>query len=351
MRRLIIQITAIIGLVTGSPSLTAAQGDEIESPGITEIIRKHLPEGSEGGLAMLVIKDNTILHSKGYGTRNGAVPITPQTQLPLASVTKQFAAMCAAMLIEEGKLSMTDKVSKHVPGMRPKDGARELMVQDLVWHVSGLPNFIDAKEKASIDQYKAKHGLERLTNETHADWLSTMPRRRAPGLEFEYTNSGYVLLARIVELVAGMPFHEFQQQRIFDVLGMTRTKDSKTFNGSGNMMTTLEDYAKWDRALWGESLLKDQATKQLFQSGQFDNGETVGYAFGWLVEHDDAELIETSHGGFGSPPASARNFVLRDIKNRVTVALFAQRNLAFNKSVRRAFAEEVRDFVIKPTPR
>ncbi len=89
-----------------------------------------------------------------------------------------------------------------------------------------------------------------------------MPLRRAPGLEFEYTNSGYVLLARIIEVVAEKPFHEFQQERIFDVLGMTNTTDGTRFNGSGNMATTLEDYAKWDRALWDGTLL---------------NGETSGY--------------------------------------------------------------------------
>ena len=341
MRFLSFSVVAFIGLAPG----IVTQADEVEVPGITEIVRKHFPAGSEGGLAMLVTKDNAIIHSKGYGTRFGKERITPQTPMPLASVTKQFAAMCVAMLIEDGKLSMTDKVTKYVPAMRPEDGMRELLIRDLLWHINGLPNFINAKEKESIDKYKTRHGLQRLTNETHADWLSGMPGRRAPGVEFEYTNSGYVLLARIVEIVAGMPFHDFQQQRIFDVLGMTATKDSQTFNGSGNMTTSLEDYAKWDRALWNKSLLNEETTKRLFQSGKLDNGDPVGYAFGWFVEHEGGELVETSHGGHGGPASSARNFVLRDIKNQLTVVLFARENLRFNKAARRAFAEEVRDYV------
>ncbi len=67
-------------------------------------------------------------------------PVTPQTPMGLASVSKQFTAMCAAFLIEEGKIGMTDKVSKYLPDIQIEKDGRELLVQDLIWHISGLPN-------------------------------------------------------------------------------------------------------------------------------------------------------------------------------------------------------------------
>lgn len=316
---------------------------EIDHPEMTAIIRKHFPIGSDGGVAVLVIRDGEVLHRKGYGRKYGKTPITPDTPMSLASVTKQFVAMCAAFLIEEGKLKLTDKVSDHLPDLKLPVRGRELRVQDLLWHINGLPNFIQSKERASIVEYKRTHGLERLNNQTHADWLTTMPLRRAPGVEYEYTNSGYVLLARLIEVVAGKPFHKFQRERIFDMLGMKQTSDSTRFNGSGNMLTSLNDYQKWDRALWDGSLLKPETWTLMTRSGVLDNGDPVGYGFGWRVKHDHGELIEMSHGGSGSAPGNSRNMVLRDLPNRITVAFFARENRKFIRDLRTQIAEEIRD--------
>jgi len=276
-------------LFLAATAVSASAGaTEIEALAITGIVRRHFPEDSPGGLALLVIRDGTVLHSKGYGLKDGKTPVTTKTPPPLASVTKQFAAMCAAFLIEEGKPSLDDPVSKTLPDLTFRSDGRELQIRDLLWHTSGLPNFIQTREKASIEKYKQAHGLERLTNETHAEWLATLPLRRPPGTAFEYTNSGYVLLARIVEIIAHKPFHEFQQERIFDVLGMEDTRDSERFNGSGNLRITLEDYAKWDRALWDGTLLEDEKmARLLFRSGTLDNGDPVGYGFGWQVEGEE----------------------------------------------------------------
>ncbi|MGB0579437.1 MAG: penicillin-insensitive murein endopeptidase [Limisphaerales bacterium] len=322
---------------------------EVELSDITAVVRTHFPEGSKGGVAVLVIKDNVVVHSKGYGLKNGKDPINSRTRMGLASVTKQFAAMCAALLIEDGKLRLTDKVSKHLPGVKLPQKGRELLVQDLVWHTSGLANFIKSREKAAIAEFKEKHGLERLNNQTHAEWLATMSLKRAPGETWEYTNSGYVLLARIVEVVSGKPFHEFQKERIFDVLGMSNTTDSTRFNGSGNMSLTLEDYAKWDRALTDGVLLNEQTTKLLYQSGNLDDGEPVGYGFGWHVVHKDGELVEMFHGGSGSAPTSSRNWIIRDVLNRVTVAFLARENPKFNRSYRERVAKDLRDAALGRT--
>lgn len=318
---------------------------EVEQDGITAIVRTHFPEDSEGGLALLVVSKGEVIHSKGYGLKNGKEPITSITPMQTASVAKQYAAMCAAMLIDEGKLAMEDKVSEHLPEVKIARDGRELLIQDLLWHISGLPNFINSKEKASIAGYKKAHGLTRLDNQTHAEWLLTMPLRRTPGNEFEYTNSGYVLLARVVEVVSGRPYAEIQKKRIHEPLGLTGTRTFTSFNGSANMETSLEDYAKWDRALRDESLLGGETARMLFRSGTLDNGDPVGYGFGWNVVPDEEGLKEVWHGGVGSPPSNARNMILRDLRNQITVALFVRENLKFNLELRKRVAAEVRDHV------
>ena len=143
-----------IGTTATTESLATPEPEgEIERPEISEIVRKHFPADSKGAVAVLVIRDGRVLHCKGHG-REGDVPITPDTPLGLASITKQFAAMCAAFFIEEGRVKMTDKVSTHLPEVSLPVNGREILVQDLLWHTSGLANFLDRESQVSIDAYK-----------------------------------------------------------------------------------------------------------------------------------------------------------------------------------------------------
>ena len=109
------------------------------------------------------------------------------------------------------------------------------------------------------------------------------------------------------------------------------------------MRTSLNDYAKWDRALRNGTLLKPATWKLMVQSGRLDNGEPVGYGFGWSVKHENGELIEMSHGGVGSPPTNSRNMILRDVRNDITVAFFARENRGFVRTLRTRITEEIRD--------
>lgn len=314
----------------------------LELQGIDEIVQRYVPSDSPGGVGVLVTKKGSVLHRQGYGFVRGR-RLTTQTPLSLASVTKQFAAMCAAMLIEEGRLDVDHKVSDYLPELNLPIEGRELRVKDLLWHTSGLPNFVNAEERASIAEFKRKHGLEYLTNETHAQWLATMDVRRAPGTLHEYTNSGYVLLTRIIEVITDEPFHNFQKRRIFDVLGMSETTDSTRFNGSGNMQTTLVDYTKWDRALWERDprLLTENGYEMLFQQGKFDDGRPVDYGFGWRLKYRNGELVTAEHGGVGSGTTAARNLVRRHFDNGMTIAIFAQEHPLLGRDARAEFVSAI----------
>jgi CubicO group peptidase (beta-lactamase class C family)/glutamine amidotransferase-like uncharacterized protein len=320
----------------------------VDVPEISRVVRRHVPLDSSGGIAVLVSQNGKVIHCEGYGFVKGK-QLTTQTQLSLASVTKQFAAMCAGMLIEEGRLDQKEKVSHYLPELKLKVKERELLVQDLLWHTSGLPNFIQEKEKSAIAEFKKQRGLEYLNNKTHAEWLATMDVRRPPGQGFEYTNSGYVLLTRIIEVITDEPFHEFQKRRIFDVLGMADTRDSARFNGSGNMGTTLLDYAKWDRALWEQDprLLSTAGYKMLFTRGTLDNGESIDYGFGWRLTYKNGQLISAEHGGVGSGTTAARNLVRRHTADQTTVAIFAQEHPQLNRSDRDVLVSEIYESLLQ----
>ncbi len=320
----------------------------VELDGLDPIVQRHFPLTSPGGVAVLVTEHGNVIHRKGYGFVKGR-RLTTRTPLSLASVTKQFAGMCAAMLIEENRLEREQPVSHYLPDLKLPSKGRAIHVKDLLSHTSGLPNFIKARERASIAEFKREHGLDFLTNKMHAEWLTTMDVRRPPGLEHEYTNSGYVLLTRIIEEVTGESFHDFQKRRIFDVLGMTETTDSTRFNGSGNMRTTLVDYTKWDRALWDQDprLLSLAGYEMLFQQARLDDGTPVDYGFGWRMKYRDGELLIAEHGGVGSGTTAARNLVRRHFNEGITVAIFAQENPELGREDRARFVSELYEYVLR----
>ncbi|WP_166821377.1 serine hydrolase [Thalassoroseus pseudoceratinae] len=320
--------------------------NEREMPSVSSVVRKYFPIGSSGGLAVLVTKDGKVIHSRGYGTVRNNQRVTSRTQLSLASITKQYAAMCVAMLVEAGKLDLDEPVSTYLPDLDLPTNGRELLVRDLIRHTSGLANFIKQNEKESIAEFKKRHNLTWLSNTTHAQWLATTQLKRPPGTEYEYTNSGYVLLARLIEVTSGRPFHEFQKQRIFDVLEFKDSSDSTRFNGSGSMRTSLRDYAIWDQALWdkNEMLLSRQGFDMLFQRGTLDDGTPVDYGFGWKLTYEDDKLVTAEHGGWGSGTTAARNQIKRFIDDRITVAVFAQEHPEFGR--KNEAGEKIREVIV-----
>lgn len=234
-----------------------------------------------------------------------------------------------------------------MPDLNLKINGRELLVQDLVWHISGLPNYTDRAERASIIEFRKKCGINYLTNQTHVEWLKTQPPRRAPGLQYQYTNCCYALLARIVEAVSGKTYREFQQEHILNKLEMKNTEPVAALNGSGNMETTLEDYLKWDHALWKKTLLNEKTSGLLLKPGRLDNGEPIGYGFGWMLDLDKKQPRMTYHTGGGSRKGNARNLVLRDLTNGITIAFFIRDHLKFTRELRHQMKNEFHKFVLE----
>jgi CubicO group peptidase (beta-lactamase class C family) len=270
------------------------------------------------GYAVAVIKDSEFAFSRGYGLANldDDIPITPETSFHLASISKQFTAAAIALLILDHKLTLTDPVSKFIPEcVKYGEGLR---IEHLVYMTSGLHEYTDLP-RASGDPWMTFYYFTR--DEAIRAALKPNHLEFAPGTQWAYRNSNYMLLTRIVEVVSHKSFASFMRDRIFGPLRMSHTEidDDTTqiiphratgyaprsnprvvgelaaagvtikpgdgwvrlvrvsphFGGSG-VFTTLNDLLLWDRNWYAESLAGPAFTllmnrRQKFQHDKDDD--------------------------------------------------------------------------------
>lgn len=218
------------------------------------------------GTIVTVVNDGEIqkMTIEGYVDR--------KTMFRLASLTKAFTGMSILILEEQNKIHEDDYVVKYIPEIPLFKGIR---IKHLVHHTSGLPYFGElCKEKGSP-----------VTNRDVLNWLKEQKQTRfEPGLKYEYSNTGYIVLAEIISRISGKSYSEFVTEKIFLPLGMNDSvfhkKDPENANtcnftmGEDGIYTTIDDYMKWTKAITTDSLIKDRS--KIFTAPQ-------NYSYGWTV--------------------------------------------------------------------
>ena len=275
------------------------------------------------GAVVGIFMDGRIIYSKGYGVANldYDIPITPQSVLRIGSISKQFIAMCIAMLAEQGKLSFDDDIRTYLPEM--PDYGNQITIRLLLHHTSGIREYLAlvnliGKPEGSVFGYTTRELVELLSRQQKLNF--------EPGSQFSYTNSGYFLLAEIVTRVSGMKASAFAQENIFEPLGMTQTRfyddpnaiiRNQAFGyspkrdggyrldilrsdviGDLGVITTVEDFLHWDNNFYENKL--GAGTKNLITMmstrGRTSSGEDLSYALG--LEFDSYRGLKTmGHGG------------------------------------------------------
>lgn len=310
--RLIVASLIALGfsVISSSAQVPSRQIDAVFSP---------LKSTTAPGAAVLVIRNGRPVFRQGYGVTDLRTlhPIDPQTNFRLASFTKQFTAACIMLLARDGKLHYDDHLTDFFPEF-PAYG-KPITVRNLLNHTSGLPDYEDILEKQypntpdnQIPQIKDAGVLKLLEQQT-------TPKFPA-GTKWDYSNSGYATLAMIVEKVSGKPFGQFLHDRIFVPLKMTNTlayekgknevphrayghtkeKDSwkqtdqsstSAVLGDGGIYSSLDDLAKWDRALRDHTLLSEAEMQPALTPAQLttgpaknNEGKDVSYGFGWFLD-------------------------------------------------------------------
>jgi CubicO group peptidase (beta-lactamase class C family) len=259
------------------------------------------------GAAIAVIKNGAVVYKRGYGSANLEynVPITPQTVFHVASVSKQFTAFAIALLASQGKLSVDDDIRKHLPEV--PDFGRKITIRQLIYHTSGIRDQWTLLGMAGwrLDDVITKEHIMKMVR--HQKELNF-----DPGAEHLYSNTGYTLLAVIVERVSGLSFREYTEANIFKPLGMTSTHfhddherivKNRAYSyasagpgggfkaaplnyanvGATSLFTTAEDLARWvinfeDKKIGGADVIR-----QMQQQGVLNSGKQLNYAFGLSI--------------------------------------------------------------------
>lgn len=299
--------------------------------------------GDSPGAAVLVMRNDEVLHAAGYGSANlqSHVPITPDTSFRLASVSKQITAMAIMILAERDQLSIDDPLVAYLPELeRFGDG---ITLRHLLTHTSGLPDYYDVLEEATAEGMPDTEEAMRFL----AAWDE--PSLFAPGVRYEYSNPGYEMLALVVERVSGESFGEFLSENIFTPLGMTHTVvrdssepdipdravgyarkdgsfellDDHPLNhiiGSGGIYSSVEDLARWSRALDGDALVSRAALEAAWSPVQLAGGTYYPYGFGWRLGDYGGLGPRMCHSGHW---LGFSNFIARYPKRRVTVIVLS----------------------------
>jgi CubicO group peptidase (beta-lactamase class C family) len=264
-------------------------------------------EGTEKpGCAVVIAKDGSVAYEKGYGMANleNHIKITPQTVFDVASVAKQFTGLGVAILIEHGKLQTDQDIRSVLP--RVPNFGRSITIGHLLHHTSGLRDWpetlvlsgVDWSSSISLDMI-----MEMVERQRELDFL--------PGEEFQYSNTGYNLLAAAIAQVTGQPFPKWMAENVFVPLGMAHTfvadnpdaivtarADSYTptgnndyvrvvsqaaAQGSSSVFTTADDMGKWLTNFDSARVGGRSAIQMTWQGATLRSGAEVKYGFGWFL--------------------------------------------------------------------
>jgi len=277
------------------PALTAAQIDAVV---------KQYYKPNEPGAVVLVAKDGKTIFRKAYGLADAAkgTPMTPDMQLRLGSITKQFTSTAILLLVDEGKIKLDDDITRFFPDY-PTRGKR-ITVAHLLNHTSGIVSYTSKPEFGA-------HLAEDIPVGDMIDSFKNDPLQFEPGAAHKYNNSGYFLLGAIIEKVSGQRYADFLAQRIFTPLGMNdtayegkergtairapgHTRSAAGFAPSavismsqpyaaGALVSTVDDLARWDAAVSAGKLLKPATWQRAFTRTTLSDGKTVNYGYGWMV--------------------------------------------------------------------
>jgi CubicO group peptidase (beta-lactamase class C family) len=301
------------------------------------LLAKHYPQDAPGAVA-IVVKDGRPVFRRAYGLADleFGILLEPDMVFRIGSVTKQFTAAAILQLVDAGKLAFDDDVSQYVDGYA---GNTRVTVEHLLTHTSGIPNYTDLQEWS-------RHIREELTPRQIVDIIKVEPLEFAPGTQFKYSNSGYLLLGLIIEKVSGRPYAEYIRQMVLP-LGMRQTRYddpsrviprrargyewesdewrnapyigmSQPFS-AGALVSTVDDLALWNTAIERGRLLSDSSRTRWFAPFRLASGRTTGYALGWTVTTHEG-LAVAEHGGGIHGFASG---VLRIPSERVYVAVLS----------------------------
>jgi len=273
--------------------------------------------GDGPGASVLVVSKGRVVLTRSYGLSDveREVRVTPATNFRLASLTKQMTATAIMLLAADRTIAYDDDVTKWVTGLPAY--ARGVTIRQLLSHTGGLPDYEDFVPDSQTAQVHDRD-IPALVSHSPAP-------RFAEGTRYEYSNTGYALLALVVERASGKPFDDFLHARIFRPLGMAQTlafvdgrstvphrawgytiaktglrltdqSNTSATLGDGGVYSNILDLAKWDRSMRKHTLVAAEAQRLAWTPATLPAGARSEYGFGWFVDADHGEMRLRHHG-------------------------------------------------------
>ena len=214
-RALGLSLALCLAPVLAACAHSGPSGDtEIARPAADLVARRYAADAP--GAAILVARGDTVLYraARGEADVDGNAPLQPDDVFRIGSVTKQFSAAGVLRLVQDGRVSLDDPISRYVPGYPRGD---QITVRQLLNHTSGVHSY------TSIDGYMMGPIRADLTTAQMIDVFDELPLDFEPGARWSYSNSGYVLVGAVIESASGMAWHEYLQRTFFEPLGMRHT--------------------------------------------------------------------------------------------------------------------------------
>ena len=268
------------------------------------------------GASLAIARGGEIVLARGYGLASleTRAPVTTETAFRIGSVTKQFVCAAAYLMADDGKLSLDDKVAAHYPDLTR---AADITLDDLGSHLSGYPDyypldFVDRRMR----QATSPEGIIRRYATGKLDFE---PRTR-----FSYSNTGFILLGRVVEKVSGMTLGDFLGRRVFEPLGMTRAsldpaagtpglaighlrfalgpprpvppEGEGWLHAAAGIYASASDLARWDLAIGDGKLLSRKSLERFTSARKLADGRSTDYGCGIGVRRVGGETV-LSHSG------------------------------------------------------
>jgi CubicO group peptidase (beta-lactamase class C family) len=302
----------VVASITVVAATADAQASKIEEFVRAEMARQRVP-----GVAVAVVKNGTIVSARGYGYANveHEVPVTDQTIFQSGSLGKQFTAAAVMLQVEDGKLSLSDTITRFFPDASP--AWRAITVRHLLTHTSGIPDYTDDKFDYRKD----------YTEDQLARFAYELPLEFPPGSRWNYSNTGYLLLGVIVHRVSGKFYGDVLTERVFTPLGMTTTRViseedivphrsagyrsvsgqlknqewvAPTLNttADGALYFSLRDLIAWDAGVRARRILKPDSWRVILEAVHLNSGKTYPYGFGWRLDERGGQRVEQHSGSW-----------------------------------------------------
>jgi D-alanyl-D-alanine carboxypeptidase len=297
--------------------LARAQFDPALRSQIDRIASQVLEQTGVPSASVAIVQHGKLVYTQAYGKARLQPPLTaqPDMRYSIGSISKQFTAAAILLLEQQGKLSLDDPVGKYLPGLTR---GNEVTIRDILSHTSGYQDYWP-------EDYVMTPMTRPTTVQHILDTWAKKPLDFAPGTQWQYSNTNYVIAGVIVEKVAGEPLFQFLGEHIFRPLSMTSVWNSDQRQlapsdatayyrhalgplrpapregagwmfAAGELAMTAHDLALWDQSLIAQSLLSSESYKQMFTDVKLKDGRSTGYGLGVEIRNDRGQLV-IEHSG------------------------------------------------------